>query len=304
MQSRVKKSTLNMATSAISSMLTLLLNYITRLIFVRFLSDSYLGINGLFSDILSILSMADLGLTTAMMFNLYKPLAENDTEKVKSLVCFFKKVYLIIASVVFVLGLALMPCLRFIVKLDKPLDNLYIYYFLFLIETVISYLFIYRTSLLNADQNGYLLTLGDIGLTISRFVARILILVFTKSFILYIAVGIILKLLCNLFQNFIATKKYPYLKSQAQNLDKESKSKIYSNVKASFIYKFCGTIQSNTDSILISIFVGTVVVGFYSNYLLVINGIVSCVSIIFSALKASVGNFIAKESNCENKKII
>lgn len=301
MQSRVKKSTINIVVSSLSSVLSILLNYITRLIFVRFLSAAYLGINGLFSNVISILSMADLGLTTAMMFSLFKPLAQNDTEKIKSLVTFFKKVYLSIAFAVLLLGLTLMPFLRFIVNLDQPLDNLYVYYFLFLLETVISYLFIYRTILLSADQKQYILTLSEILLSIAIFVARILVLVFTKNYILYIAVGIILKLICNFIQNFIAMKYYPYLKVKGEKLDKETKSNIFSNVKASFIYRFSATIQTNTDNILISIFAGTIVVGFYSNYLLVVTGIVSCVSIIFNALKSSVGNFLAEENDPDKR---
>lgn len=302
MQSRTQKSTVNIVTSVISSILTLVLNYITRLIFVRYLSAAYLGINGLFSNVLSILSMADLGLATAMTFSLYKPLAQNDTERVKSLVRFFKKVYLIIAGVVFALGLGLMPFLKFIVNLESSLDHLYVYYFLFLLETTISYLFVYRTSLLKADQKTYILTVSEICLSVAIFVSRILILIFTKNYILYVAAGIILKLVCNFIQNAIATKHYPYLKEKTEQLDKDSRSAIFKNVKASFLYKFSGTIQTNTDNILISILVGTIVVGYYSNYLLVINGIVSCVSLVFTALKSSVGNFIAENSSSEEKK--
>lgn len=295
-ESRIQKSKRNIIATMLQNLLNVFIALTSRVVFAKFLSAQYLGINGLFVNVINILSIADLGMTTAMMYHLYKPLAEYDTERIKSLISFFKKVYVGIATIIFVLGIALIPFLKYIVNLPEDIPNIYLYYILILFNTVMSYLFIYRTTLLSADQKNYLLVKSISFFNVVIFAVRVVVLWIYRSYLLYLLVGVVFTLICNIVQNRIALKEYPYLKTKAEKLDLNSKSDIIKDVKALFMYKVSGTIQTNTDSILTSIFVGTIVVGYYSNYILITSQVITVISLVFNNLKASIGNALS-ESN-------
>ncbi|HFI2436952.1 TPA: transporter, partial [Streptococcus suis] len=150
--SRTSNSVKNVISNFSYQILLIILGFVSRTIFLRVLSIEYLGIQGLFSDILSLLSMADLGFNTAMTFSLYKPLAEKDTNTISGLINFYKKVYRIIAITIFLIGVLLIPFLKFIVNLENTLPHISLYYFLYLLNTVASYLVVYKTIILQADQ--------------------------------------------------------------------------------------------------------------------------------------------------------
>lgn len=301
-ESRIVKTQKNAVTAIAQNILNILLSFLSRMIFVRVLSADYLGINGLFSNILSVLSLADLGMQTAMMYSLYKPIANNDRAKIKNLVAFFRKIYFGIAFVVFVAGIAIIPFLGFIINLDSEIPHLTAYYILALLNIVISYLFIYRTTLVAADQKSYILNKYVMIFKMLSFVAQIAVLMLFKNYFLYLAVAVIVSFLSNLYQNKVALKLYPFLKEKSGNLEKADKERIVVDIKALFLYKISGTIQSNTDNILISIFVGTVFVGYYSNYTMVVTALVSILSLIFNSVKASIGNIIASDDTSLEKK--
>lgn len=300
-ESRTTKSVFNIGVSVFNSFLLVLLNYIGRIIFVRYLDASYLGINGLFSNVISILSIADLGIATALTYSLYKPIKEKDTEKINVLIYFFKKVYTLIALAVFVFGLVLMPLLPFIVNLENTPKDIYIYYILFVLESASSYLFSYKATLLTADQKNYYVAFVDIGLNIFKFLGRILIVIFTQNYVFYVAFGVASNILFNFFKNLVTTHKYKYLSRKAPPLSKEDRKIIFSNVGSTFLYKIGGVIQTNTDSILISIYVGTIMVGYYSNYTMLITSVTSLLTMLFSAIKASLGNFIQNYTDDKDK---
>lgn len=296
-ESRLVKVSRNILYSLFFKGSTLIVNFISRIIFVRILDARYLGISGLFTNIISVLSLADLGVGTAMMYCLYKPLAQNDENKIIALVQYFKKVYLIIAGSVLMLGLGVLPFLEFFVNLEAHIKYLEIYYFLFLLNTVCSYLFIYRTILLTADQKDYLISKYNIIFQNITFFCKTVVLVITKSFVVYLLTENVCILLNNILLNKVAIKNYAYLKKkQNYKLDRKEKTEIFYNVKALFLYRFSGVIQGNTDSILLSVFVGTETVGFYSNYMIIVNGIVGVITMLFASIKASVGNLVS-ESN-------
>ena len=300
-QSRTTKSVFNIIVSIINSFLLVLLNYIGRIIFVRYLDASYLGINGLFTNVISILSIADLGIATALTYSLYKPLKENDKEKINVLIHFFRRIYILIAIAVLVFGLVLMPLLPFIVNLENTPQDIYLYYILFVLESASSYLFSYKSTLLTADQKNYYVVFVDIGLNIFKFLGRILIVIFTKNYVFYVAFGVAANILFNFFKNLVTNHKYKYLTRKAEPLSKDEKKAIFGNVGSTFLYKIGGVIQTNTDSILISIYVGTIMVGYYSNYTMIITSITSLLTLLFSAIKASLGNFIQSYSNDKEK---
>ena len=156
-ENRTKKAFVNVAFNFANQIVTLVLSFISRTVFIYAFGVEYLGINGLFTDVLGLLSMADLGFNTVMVYSLYQPLAEKDTDKIASLVFFYRKVYIFIAIVVSVVGVAFIPFLPFVVNLEKELKDLNIYYLLSLANVVFSYLWFYKTSILTADQKNYVI---------------------------------------------------------------------------------------------------------------------------------------------------
>lgn len=296
-EGRAKKSAQNMITGFLYQALTLVLSFVSRTVFVQALGTEYLGLNGIFTDVLSLLAMADLGFGTAMAYSFYKPLAEHDEYRIASLIHFYKRVYNVIAIVVTVCGLACVPFLRYLVKTEQEIPNLEIYYLFSLANVVLSYLFVYKTTLMTADQKDYKLVRIRMWTTTLKTVAQIVILIVAKNYIAYLAIGLATQLL----NNFVASKKterdYPYImdKNKIGKVDKEVEQSIFSNMKSVFLYKLSTTLFSATDNIIISVIVGTAMVGLYSNYLMLSNKLLLVEQIVFSALTASIGNVIAKD---------
>lgn len=275
--------------------LSFVLTFVSRSVFIQVFGVEMLGINGLFTNVLSILSLADLGFSTAMTFSYYKPIAENDEKKIAALNHFYKKVYLFIALGVTVIGIAIVPFLKSIINLQQEIDGLYIYYFLTLANTVVSYLFVYKTTILHAHQQGYIVSKYSMIMNIASTVAQIAFMLLFSNYILYLSIAIIFNLINNFYVSNIAEKKFPYIKHH-DVLPKSEKKDIFANLGSVFLYKVSSVLMNSTDNIIISKYIGTVVVGYYSNYLTVVNSITSYVSIAFSSLTASIGNLIVKDS--------
>ena len=163
--SRTVNTSKNVVAAVTNKVITIILTFISRKVFINYIGVQYLGINGLFTNILSLLSLADLGLGTAINVSLYKPIAENDDRKISALMSFYRKCYYIIASAITVIGLLLYPALPFIVNTDKDIPYLGLYYLLFLSKTVVSYVCVYKASLINADQKNYIVNKITIPLT-------------------------------------------------------------------------------------------------------------------------------------------
>lgn len=301
--SRIAKSGVNIATAIAQNVLNIFLVFIARIIFVKVLDVSYLGINGLFTNILNILSLADMGINTAMMYSLYKPLAENNQKKICSLVSYFRKVYLAIAGIITILGIMIMPFLKLIIRLEHPVDFLYGYYLLALANVVVSYLFIYRTTLMIADQKSYILNNYIMVFRIVTFVLQTIVLIFFKNYFIYLLMALIVNVFSNFTQNAIVVKQYSFLKQKALPIDCNEKKEIKKNVIALFYQKVGGVVLNDTDNILISIMIGTIYVGYYSNYVAVINAVTLLVSAVFNAVKSSVGNMVADEKDNVEKSL-
>lgn len=299
-ESRTRNSFINMGFNFMNQIVTLVLSFISRTIFIHVLGVQYLGINSLFSDVLNLLSMADLGFGTAMVYSFYKPLAEHDYSKIAALTGFYRKVYRIIAIVVSILGIIIIPFLDILVKTDEPVDNLVVYYLLSLAGVIVSYVCIYKTSILSADQKNYIVIKITIIINIIKTVIQIFALLAFKNYIVYLLIGIIMNLLNNVIASYEATKKYPFIQENIK-LSKKDEKEIFNNIKSVFLYKVSSVLLYATDNMVISIILGTVVVGYYSNYLMIQNKIIAIISLIFSSLTASVGNIIVKEG--EKKRI-
>jgi O-antigen/teichoic acid export membrane protein len=301
-KSRINYSIYNITTNIGSRIILLILSFFSRTIFIYVLGEKYLGISGLFSNIISILSLAELGIGGSIIYAMYVPLAKNDQKKLAALMNYYKKLYIIIGICVTIIGLCLIPFLHLIVKFDTPLPNIEFYYLLYLINTASTYFFVYKTSIINADQKGYKLTITNTVFYVICFFMQNAVLLISKNFTLYLITQIVFSILPNVYNSFRVEKLYPYIKSSEQ-LTKDEKKGIWVNIKSMFSYQIGNVVLNNTASIFISIFVGTVTVGYYSNYMLLISSVAGITGLIFSSIQASVGNLVANSDSLNQYKM-
>ncbi len=294
MESRSKKSARNIFTGFVSKMLLMAFAFATKTIFIRLLGAEYNGISGLYSNILSILSLSELGLGNVLNFSLYQALRNHDERKVRSIVQYFKKLYWAIAIGVLAIGLCLVPLLPAIVNSTLPQNEVVLYYLLYLLNSVASYFVVYKTTVISADQNAYISNICETVATFVMYVAQIAYLLLFRSFIGYLVIQVLCTIIKNLVMSCITDKKYPYLSKGEVDKDSFDKKQLVSNIKATFLYKISAVILNNTDNILISVIVGTIAVGYYSNYYMVITYIASFVSIFITGITASLGNLNAQ----------
>ncbi len=290
--SRLNNTIRNTYVGIIAHFITIVLNFINRTIFIKFLGVEYLGIGGLFSNILSVLSLAELGIGVAMVYNLYRPLSENNIPKIKAYMNFYKSSYMIISIIILLAGLLIMPFLDSIIKEKPNVDNFSLIYLLFLLNTVISYWFSYKRSIFSADQNEYVNTVNRTLFSIILSVGHLLILWIFKSYLIYLIVTIVCTLASNLHISYLCDKKYPFLKNNKEKLAKEEKKNLFKYVFAQMSHKFGGVVVNGTDNILTSALVknGLTIVGKYSNYTLFTSTLSSVINMFFSSALASVGN--------------
>ena len=293
--SRVEHTSKNFAFSFLATMITAVTSFISRTVFIYTIGVDYLGASSLFTNILSMLSLTELGISSAIGFSLYAPLARKDIPAIKTLMCFYKRAYQVIALVVTILGLSLLPFLKYIIKDPGNIQHIPFIYVVFLYNTVISYLFTYKTTLLAADQRSYVMT------NIITVVLQTAILLIFRNYFVYLIFGAVLNTVQWYFINRRIFGLYPYLKeTDVQPLDQESKKVITKNVKAMVFHKFGELCINQTDNIIISSFISITAVGIYNNYYMVIGIINRFAQSIFSAATASLGNLIATE-NCERR---
>ena len=293
---RIKNSMRNMITSISSNIVTIIIGLLAQAIFIKIMGIEYLGLNGLFTNIISMLGIVELGIGSAIIYNLYKPIAINDVETIKSLMNFYKKSYNIIGIVVLTIGLIIIPFLPLIIEDVTVKINVPLIYILFLLDIVFSYFLSYKRSILYASQKNYLINLIHIGYTILLNIGQLLMLFYTKNYYLYLIVKIIVRIIENLIITYIVNKEYSYLKEDAKKLDPTIEKDIIKKVKALFFHKIGGFVVLGTDNIIISKFLGLVSVGLYSNYYMIINAVQTLFSQALVALTPSVGNLLVKEN--------
>lgn len=279
-----------------------LLGYVCRIVFVRCLNADYLGVNGLFTNILSMLSLAELGIGSAIGYALYKPLAEDNKEKITSLMQFYGKAYRIIGIVVATCGLLMIPFLDVIITTPPDiLENIYAIYLLYLFNTSSSYFFSYRSALLTAAQRNYIVLGVNYTITSLQSIIQIPVLLLTHNYMLYLLIQTVGVFINNVAISWIAKKEYPFINSkQVEPLLSDEKKKLFINIKALTVNKLSTLLVNNTDNIVITYLNGLVSVGVASNYTLLSNTLASLVRQLFNSLTASIGNLNALED--ENKK--
>lgn len=300
MEGRIKHSVNNIIFGVMEQVVTILLTFLTRTVFIKVLDDSLLGINGLFSNILSLLSIAELGFGSAIIYGMYKPIAEKDTKKVAALMNYYRKIYNLLALIVAVIGIALVPFLKYLVNVETQIDHLTFYYLIFLSDSVCSYLLANRTAIIEANQNSYIIKRYNTFFIILKNILQVLSLLLLKNFVVYLFIQVGITFASNLYGAIVAKKKYPYAFEKVE-MEKEEKKSLLENVKSMVIYKIGGVLLNHTDNILLSMIAGTVSVGYYSNYNMITYSITRFINIIFNAIRASVGNLNA--SSKREKKL-
>ncbi len=294
---RIKNTLNNIAFSIGGTFITSLLGFASRTVFIYFLGATYLGVNGLMTNVLSMLSLAELGVGTAITFSLYKPLAENDIRKINSLMIFYKKAYRIIGFVVFFLGLILMCFLEYIIKDYQAISNVQLIYCLFLFNTSYTYFFSYKRTLMQADQKSYLLVPFTTGFNLLMVAVQIIVLTVYKNYIIYLLIQLVTIFAENIVINRYINKKYTFLEDKSnEKIPKNELAIIAKNVKAQFMHKVGDYAINGTDNIIISAYISITTVGIYSNYALVINTVHTFLMVIFNSTIASFGNLIARET--------
>ena len=304
-RSRTENSIINSAMSIVTQVLTVVLNFAVKTVFIKMLSDEYLGVNGLFTNIITMLSLADLGIGIAIPYSLYKPLANKDEHKINVLMNFYKKVYTIIGIAVLLIGLSLTPFLGLIIKdIPKNVPHLSLIYILFVIHSASSYFFVYKKFLIDSDQKGYITSRIIFTFSTLLSIIQIILLVTTKNYILFLLSSIILVIIQNIYISSKANKLYPFIKNKTdEKLEKEDMEGIKKNVSSLFIYKVGTVIMNGTDNIIISKFIGLIIVGFYSNYVLIINSITTVLNQIFNAITSSIGNLVVTTNKKRSKEV-
>ena len=299
---RVKNSIKNITTGLIGQMLMLLTSFATRTVFINILGSTYLGIGGLFTNILSLLSLAELGVGQAITFSLYKPITQNNTEKINSLMAIYKRIYFYIFWFVLYVGLSLTPFLIYIINDFNSIPHITSIYILYVIHAAVSYLFVYRNTLIIAYQKNYIINQINYVFSFGIMVFQIFALVIFKNYFVYLIIQICLVVLQNVANAIAAKKVFPELNTKTSaKLDADERKSLVKNIKSLMIYKVGTLALNSTDNILISAFVGIVKVGLYSNYNLITTSITGFLSTIFSNLTASIGNLNAVET--KEKKI-
>lgn len=300
--SRINNVTKNLKYAISGQILGILISFVSRFVFIRTLGAEYLGLNGLFTNILSILSLAELGIGPAMVYSMYKPLAENNKEKLKALMSLYRKSYTAIGLTIATLGILITPFLDFFVKGIPNISNIKIIYLLFVLNSSISYFFSYKRSLIIADQKRFIATLYRYSFYFVLNVLQIIFLILTKNYFIYLILLISSTMLENIFISKKANQLYPFLKEkEIPKLHDEEKKSIVRNVKAMMYHKLGSTVVMGTDNLLISKFVGLIEVGIYSNYHLISNSLNMMFGLFFQSLTASVGNLGVSET--EEKKL-
>lgn len=301
---RTKSTFRNVITTFGGQFLTIIITLFSRKIFLSNLGSELLGLNSLFINILSFLSMAELGIGNAINYSLYKPLAENDITKIKSIMNFYKLAYYMIGIIIFICGIILCPFIPFIVNTDINLNSINLIYFLFVFKTSISYFFSYKAALIIADQQNYIFTINHhIWKLILNFIQIVLVIKF-KNYYLYLIIDVIITILENFSIAKIANRKYPFLTSKkSQPLDLNTKLSIKKNTISMVLNRIGSTIINSTDNILISAFINLSIVGLYGNYTTITIGVNNVLYQVIYSVSSSIGNLVVEGNLKRNREV-
>ncbi len=298
---RAKNTKRNMIFGFVNKVICMLFPFIIRTIIIRIIGKEYLGLDSLFTSILQVLNLAELGFSSAVVYSMYKPIAEEDDELLCQILNYYKKVYFVIGLVIFFVGIAILPFLTKFIKGGYPQNiNIYVLYILYLINTVVSYtLFAYRGSLLDAYQRFDVVSNISTLSKIMCYGIQIVLLLKTKNYYLYVVALVISTIFNNILTQHYTKKLFPNIEGRGV-LKEEIKKDILVKIKGLMISKLCDTSRNAFDSIFVSSFIGLAQTAIYNNYFMIMNAVIMLLSIISRSIIGGVGNSIAVESSEKN----
>ena len=294
MKSRKVNSMKSIMTSLAYNFIKIIIQFIFRSLFIHYLSITYLGVNSAVASLLNLLSVTELGISSVITFNLYKPVADNDTEKINSIIKFYRNVYIVIGVVILIIGLMCIPFLDILIKdYDSVNVNIRLVYLLSLLSTVVSYFCSYRTVLFIAYQEQYKINLLNTILYIFNVALKISAVTIFKNYYIYLIVVFVTTIIDNILVYLYSKKVYPEVSlKDTKTLSLEDKSQISKNIKGMVYHKLSSVILQATDSIIISSFIGVTILGVYSNYSIFTTNLIMIFSVVCSAMVGSIGNLM------------
>ena len=300
-ESRAFKSSRNAIFSLINQIATIFIQFLVRTIFIKTLAAEYLGLNGLFSNILSVLSLAELGLGTAIVCNMYGPLARNDEKQILIYFNAYRKIYFYIGLFIGVAGLCILPFVNYLVADADNVPHLKLFFGIYLADTVSSYFFAHYKSLFTADQKDYINTIVRTIFLLIQTALQITLLLTTHNFIAFLVTKICCDLLSGFVISVIAKKKYPFIKNHCEDkLNSEERKQLISDSYGVLSVRIGLVVLNSTDSIIISAIFGSIITGYYSNYYLIIGSISTAIGLIFSSVEASIGNYCTQNNSADS----
>lgn len=303
MSSRTQNVARNLKTNIGFQITNILIKFILRTVFIYILGKEYLGINGVFSNILTVLSLSELGLGTAIVYDMYKPIAVNDKIRENQLFCFYKYVYAIIGVIILAIGMCLIPFLKYIVSDVPNVSNIYMIYILQLLSTSASYFFAQYRSLFDAHQFNYINTRNNWFFAILKTIIQTVSLLLYKNYILFLVIDLAISVLSNYIISIKCKKFFPYINNGEKKIDLMYGKHVLSNAMSMFSIKVGITVVNATDNLIISSFISTVLVGIYSNYSMLTSVITASTMMISSSLQASVGNLCVNKNHNKMREV-
>ena len=302
--SRTKNSRKNVLIGIALALATAIISFVVRTFFIKELGKEYLGVNGLFSEIISIMSLADLGIGVAVVYHLYPCIRDNDCKKITQFLNFLRKAFNIICLCYLLVGVALLPFVQFFVK-DIELDTLYlqIVFGVFVLQAASSYLFSYKTVLITADQKRFVVSIVSFLCKLGAAALSVLVLILTKNYILYLSIVIVQNLAQNIILSIYVNKHYPFVLNR-DVLSSDGKKMVYKDIRNIFGKRLSGVITNSTDNLLISTMVSTILVGIYSNYIMIFQLVKIVKTQITYGIAGSVGNLSVTENQEKNESIL
>lgn len=300
---RTKNATKNIIFGVILKIYQIMVPFLMRTAMIYFMGVEYLGLNSLFTSILQVLNLAELGIGSAMVFSMYKPIAEDNKEKICALMNLYKIYYRVIGAIILIAGVVICPFIPKMIKGNIPENiNVYILYIINLLATVFSYwLFAYKNSLLQAHQRSDIVSKVTLIINTIQYICQFITLYFYRNYYMYVIILLVSQIAVNISTAIIANKMYPKYKANGM-LEKAEIKKINQRVKDLFTSKVGNVIVNSADTIVISSFLGLTVLAVYQNYYYILTALIGIVQVIFSSCTAGIGNSIITETSEKNYK--
>ncbi len=300
---RFKNSIRNSSVALFGQVFNIVFGFLLRSIFIHRLGQEYLGVNGVMESMLTLLSMTELGIGTSVAFALYRPVNDDDKQHIGRLMAFYRKTYHAIGIVTLIAGLLLMPFMNFFTKDVSEVSNIAIIYLLFLSNTVLSYFFAYKTTLLSAYQDYYVISAAESVSCFIKYILQAAVLIVFESYIGYILVNMVCVLGANVAVSLICDKRYGYVKEyRKEKLEKEDKELLKTSVVSLIYQKIGAKLVMGTDNLMIS-YVSIAVMGVYSNYTMIVSTVTRIVRNVSHAVMGSVGNLLVQNDKEHKYKV-